>query len=185
MRRRGLSLAEALISTFLLMTVLAVVALLANQYSRVVRSSHHKSVGRQVALSLLTIRSDLEAGVEVVTPTLGGGPSDLRFFRVDTGDPDRFPATIEPTPDPGPDPWLPTDPSYLTDVVYTLQNGDLIRELDPPGGDASVVASEVNDFSARSVGPDQIELVMSHLDGTRVRTYRLPVNIRASVVRQP
>jgi hypothetical protein len=169
-RHRGVSLAEALLTSFIMMMILAVVASLMRQYSDITRHAARKDASIELRQGLESIRHELMSAVEITAPLPGASSGVLEFTRVD-------PAIPRPAPLPAPVAWDP-----LTDIMQVryerLVSGLLVRRV-TGGGQQTVLAS--CSFFQATTNDRTIYLTGSVQEDKIVRSYQVQLAIGEGV----
>ena len=130
----GFSILEAIVSLSLLATLLAMVAVLSNQYSRITEAGFTKDrMMYAVEQALRNLRLDIEASLAAPART----PYPLTLRRVHPNDFNRY------TPVKGV-PWDPWSGPRTIQVGYMVSSEGLVRVVD--NSNAIVVASGVTGF---------------------------------------
>ncbi|MBT9589009.1 hypothetical protein IV102_37090 [bacterium] len=120
--KRGVSLLEALVTAFLGLLLLGVVALTVKEYRQVLSKSQVLDQQIELTLALRRLCQEVQASTAVLVPTA----SSLQLTRLDPGNPNRFPLQLNP-PQPVPASWTPQTPSWLVTVDYAVVTGALTR----------------------------------------------------------
>jgi len=151
--RRGTTLAETLVTLFLLSLILTVAADLMRRARNVSGFYQQKSDLQRGAWALQRLGLEVLSATRVLQPALDGQGDHLEWTRVKPGATGRLPVTLgsDPQPVPGPSPVWQPDRAIWTDTmnVYRTDNGDLIRW----GSTSEVLLAErLQDFHCRSQG---------------------------------
>lgn len=144
--RRGFSVAEALLTSFLVLLVLGAVASLVRQYGQVANHARLKDSSLRALLGLTGVGRELKSALSISSPA-SGVASTVNFTRVRPDATGRFPFPL-PTSPPAFDPRLPE-----MNVVYQVVGRELLRQVD--ADTPELVAENVVGFSCRYVGADQ------------------------------
>lgn len=123
---RGLTLAEVLLTVFVVFLVMGVACQLLVEYSALLKDSQAKASalsGLQVAEQ--QILDDLRQAVSVQQPPAGATTPGTRFMRIDP-EAAWLPASLPPTL---PASWDPHDPASLVQVNYTVNDQQLWRQV--------------------------------------------------------
>lgn len=166
--RRGMSLAEALVTSFCLLLALSMVAALGQEYTRAMAFSAEKDKVLAGARTVFdTLRGDVEAAYELNT----SAPDKpvLKRIRHDLAPAFRLGAT--PVNPPGLTAWQPWSPAWEQQVDYRLQGETIIRRA----GQEYSVATGLSGFSVteNSADPGGVWVVLTFLEANqRVRTLR-------------
>lgn len=163
MRRRGLSLYEALVSIFMVLLALSILAQMFRNYSNAARTAAGKSrtlVGAQIVLD--RIRNELREAVVIDAPAAVGSPAtQITFHKIDPAQA----STRLPSPSPAPPPanWKPSDSTYLCQVRYYLQGSTLLREAKPADGSTatSVLLEEVTEMSCTRNADNSLDVTVT------------------------
>ncbi|MEW6282899.1 MAG: hypothetical protein AB1758_30080 [Candidatus Eremiobacterota bacterium] len=165
MRRRGVSLAEALISLLLIALALGLVAGIVREFSSLMTFSSKKDRALSAAqLGLVRMRDESLQALELLSPDTG--PSAvLRFRRLSPLAAGRLPI---PVPTPAPATWNPFPPADLIVVRYEVSNRSLFREIEGRS-ERLELAGEVESLSCRltSSRPANLQLTLTLQDGKR------------------
>lgn len=151
--RRGVTLAETLVTLFMLGLILTVASDLMRRARNVSGFYQQKSDLQKAAWALQRLGLETLSAARVVQPALNGDSDQLEWIRVKPGVSGRLPTTLgsEPQPLPPPSPvWEPDRASWTDDMsVYRLDNGDLFC-----WGKASEVllSQHLTDFHCHSQG---------------------------------
>lgn len=126
--------------------------------------------GSAVALnSLEEVARDIEQSVDVTSPVPGdGSPIDQVVIQKLAA---VSPTRMEPS---GTGTWAPQRAEDLVTITYRLDSRRLLRE-EGSGEDlrATIVAEEVDGFSAASPRPESVQLAISIQESRQVKTFRL------------
>lgn len=176
-RPRGVSLAEALLTSFIMMMILAVVASLMHQYAEVTRHAAKKDASTEMRQQLDLIRRELMGAVDISSPPAGGTAAQLQFNRIDPASARGIPATLAPLPNPSPAVW---DPRAATiQVTYQRQaSGILTRQVGV--GPQETVLSTCSFFQARGVGRTMF-LTGSVQEDKIVKSYQVQLAVEEAV----
>lgn len=120
--KRGVSLLEALVTAFLGLLLLGVVALTVKEYGQVLSKGQVLDQQIELTLALQRLCQEVQASTAVLVPTA----SSLQLTRLDPGNPNRFPLQLHP-PQPVPASWNPQTPSWLVTIDYAVVGGALMR----------------------------------------------------------
>ena len=188
--RRGVSLAEAVLTLLILSMFLVAIARLMSEVADVQRFWGAKESSAEVAVALDRVRCEVLSSVRLVKPALGGTNGVLEFLRID---PDidaagslRLPSQLSPTPSPKPAaPWDPRDPSFLMTVRYTVNpQSQLVRlcasvanYAGPPFSQSNVVASGISSFECQNNAGRSLWLTADCPEARQTRRYRISVYI--------
>lgn len=146
--RKGLSLAEVVLTSFLVFMVLGVIAALVRQYREVSTHTRLQDASLRSALALQQAAAEVKEALVVITPPpgVGGSYASLEFDRLDPNDATRFPSPI-----PTPATFDPRTP--LMRVQYTVDAGELVR-LVQVGATVSrqLIAENAVGFTAENQG---------------------------------
>lgn len=151
--RRGTTLAETLVTLFMLSLILTVAADLMRRARNVSGFYQQKSDLQRAGWALQRLGLEVLSATRVVQPALDGQGDHLEWVRVQAGVAGRLPTTLgsDPQPVPPASPlWQPDRAIWIdTMSVYRLDSGDLIR-----WGSASelLLSQRLNDFHCRSQG---------------------------------
>ncbi|MEW6278398.1 MAG: hypothetical protein AB1758_07255 [Candidatus Eremiobacterota bacterium] len=133
--KRGVTLAEVLLTMFLFILMLGVAGTLVREYSGVLRHSSSKErTLRSALVGLDRIDCELAQAHAVVSPATSTPVSLLEFRKLDPGA-----ARLPAPPTPVPAGWAPHDPAYEVTVRYRVLQGTLIREVVGGGAPMAVV----------------------------------------------
>jgi type II secretory pathway pseudopilin PulG len=169
-QRRGLTLAEALVTFLLLSLALLIVAGLAREYSDFLRFGSKLDRGLGAAqVAVARIRTELGEATSVLTPSTGTA-SELLFERVDPAAP-RLP---EP-PYPAPLTFDPNSAGTRIRVRYHLQGDILQREAPSSSGDNVVIARSVASFAAELLSSGNYQVTLGIDSGKTVTPLRIEV----------
>ncbi len=155
-RPRGVSVAEALVTSFALLLALGMVATLANEYTRAMSFSAEKDRVMYASRTVLDVlRGDLEASFDPIDLSNPGQP---RFRMVNQG---KTPEErYEPTDEASTFLWKPDAAPLVQDVAYRL-DGDVLYRAVVGGGEVRV-ATGLQGFSVTAGPPTsfsyQVEL---------------------------
>ncbi len=164
--RRGLSLAEVVLTSFLVFMVLGVVATLVRQYREVSTHSRLHDASLRSALALQQVAGEAKEAVTMITPPPGAGGtySSVELDRIDPNDTTRF-----PTPIPSPATFDPKTP--LIRVQYTVDAGELVRFVQVGAGvSRQLIAENVLGFTAENQG-GSIHLSLRVQEDKRQKVY--------------
>lgn len=129
--RRGTTLAETLVTLFLLSLILTVAADLMRRARNVSGFYQQKSDLQRGASALQRLGLEVLSATRVLQPALDGQGDHLEWVRVKPGVAGRLPTSLgsDPQPVPAPSPVWQPDQATWTDTmnVYRTDNGDLIR----------------------------------------------------------
>lgn len=178
-RPRGVSLAEALLTSFIMMMILAVVASLMHQYAEVTRHAAKKDASTEMRQQLDMIRRELMGAIDITDPPAGGTSTRLEFDRIDPASARGIPATLAPLPNPSPAVWDPRDPATTIQVTYERQvSGILTRQVG--SGPLETVLSTCSFFQARGVGRTMF-LTGSVQEDKIVKSYQVQLAVEEAV----
>ncbi|GMU53169.1 MAG: hypothetical protein AMXMBFR33_23150 [Candidatus Xenobia bacterium] len=175
--RTGVSLAEVILTSFIVFMLLATVATLVRQYREVLTHTRLKDASLRSALGLQQAANEAREAIELITPPpgVGGAFPSLELTRIDPNSPSRFPS---PLPAPPPPPYDPRVP--LIGVRYTVDAGELVRFVQV-GTQVSrqLIAENVLGFTAENQGATSVKLTLRVREDKMQRVYEV-----LSVVRQ-
>jgi type II secretory pathway component PulJ len=157
--RRGTTLAEVMIASFLLLLILTTVTVLVRSYSSTMTASDNRDMalsGSRQAIESVT--HDLEAAGQLVQPVLASN-TDSAILRLTRPDPEivRLPETFPASP---PGSWDPYDPAQTIQVRYALDGDALWRTVTL--GDSSVkktqVGTQMRGFFVKSLADESVSI---------------------------
>lgn len=164
--RRGLSLAEVVLTSFLIFMVLGVIAALVRQYRQVSTHTRLQDASLRSALALQQAAAEAREALVLITPPpgLGGTYASLELDRLDPNDTTRFPSPI-----PTPATFDPRTP--IIRVQYTVDGGELVR-LVQVGATMSrqLIAENAVGFTAENQGT-AIKLSLRVQEDQRQKVY--------------
>lgn len=153
MKRRGLTLAETLLTLFLLGLILSVAADLMRRARNLSSFYQQKSELQNASWALQRLAVQVQGASQIVSPILNGDADQLKFERVQGDLPNRLPTTLGPHPAPSPPPnpvWDPLDAAYMETVsVYRVDPGDLVCY---GATNEALLTSQLHRFHCRSQG---------------------------------
>ena len=162
MRRRGVSLLEAMLSLLLIGLALAALASVVKSASEVSSFSSGKDDSLQAAqLALLRLRDECLEAVRWDSPNSTTLVNEVRF--------QRLAPDLPPPPSPGP-PWDPLAPERQIAVRGDVDNGTLKRQVGP---DSLEVGRHVEVLQARFLPSGNLELALQAREKARVVTWKL------------
>ena len=188
--RRGVTLAEAVLTLLILSMFLVAIARLMTEVSDVQRfwGAKESSAEKNRRIAILIVMS--LSSISILQPGLVSANAVLEFLRID---PDidaaasrRLPAQLSPTPSPVPAaPWDPRDPTFLMTVRYAVNpQGQLVRTATststytgPAFSVSSVVASGISSFESQNSAGRALWLRLDFLEAKQTRRYRVSVYI--------
>jgi prepilin-type N-terminal cleavage/methylation domain-containing protein len=144
--RRGVSLAELLLTLALMSVAMAILASLFRAAARSMMHTEQKDVQVRGAISgVQHVRQDLESAINITTPAAGASADTLAMVRLT---PFAHNYGTLPLLAAG-SLWQPHPNAYRWTVGYSLSGGALIRDVQPQGGSAfqSTVAEQLSGFS--------------------------------------
>lgn len=166
--RKGVSLAEVVLTSFLVFMVLGVIAALVRQYREVSAHSRLQDASLRSALGLQQVANEAKEATAMITPPPGAGGifSSVEFDRIDPNDTTRFPS---PVPSPLPLTYDPRGP--LMRVRYTLDAGELVRFVQV-GASVSrqLIAENALGFTAENQG-SALKLTLRVREDKRQKVY--------------
>lgn len=169
---------EAIISLGLILMAMGAFAKVASSYGAVDRKVRDKDAMLETTLlGIQRLAGDLKAATRLLSPT-SGTSSVLRFERVD---PTAAYLPAIPDPDNEVNPFDPFTANTGT-VEYTLVDRDLVRTWTPPSGPVTSgqIAGQLNGFAAEYVGPQEIRVRLTILDGNSTRTITRPIYLTST-----
>jgi prepilin-type N-terminal cleavage/methylation domain-containing protein len=122
MKRAGFSLAELLVTLFLLSLVIAVAADLMHRSRQVSRFYRQRDALQSAAFALQLLAQQSCAAVEITQPTLGGSSTNLVFQRIRNDISTRLPTTLGSNPAPlpaSPPVWQPAATGFRETITVT------------------------------------------------------------------
>ena len=153
MRRRGVTLAETLLTLFLLGLVISVTADLMRKARNVSGFYQQKSDLQRGSWALQRLALQLRSANKITAPLLNASGDHLEWVRVRQDVPSRLPTTLgsAPAPIPAPSPvWDPNAASWNEQIsVYRLDTGEL--EWFGPGTEI-LLCSKLSNFQCSSQG---------------------------------
>lgn len=153
MRRRGLTLAETLLTLFLLGLILSIAADLMRRGRNLASFYRQKSDLQHASWTLQRVAVQLQSASRIVLPVLNGQADRLEFQRVASDLSNRLPTTLgaHPAPSPPANPvWDPLAAAYLESVsIYRVDPGDLLFSTP---ADEAVLTQQLSRFRCRSQG---------------------------------
>ncbi|MEW6281115.1 MAG: hypothetical protein AB1758_21045, partial [Candidatus Eremiobacterota bacterium] len=172
MKRRGVTIAEALLTLVLVAMLMGITAYLMAEYGRILRFSAAKDntwLAAQVGVQRAV--GEVREAVAVLTPAAGATANELRFRKIDPADPTWLPT---PIPSPAPATWDPYPPALLLEVCYRSDGqGTLIREVGPAGGapvSTQAVCEGITGFRCDNPGDGTVVLILSVQEEKLVRS---------------
>lgn len=167
MKRRGVSLIEALLSLLLIGLALAAIAAVVRSAAAVSAFSSGKDSSLQAAqMALLRMRDESLEATSWLAPTASTSAAELRFLRLAPDPAGRLP--VPPTP--APLTWDPLDPAFQVEVRWFLEAGALKRQLGPS---AEVVARDVTGLDTRFLPGGNLEMTLSASEKSRTVQWKL------------
>lgn len=191
--RKGITLAELLITFFIIGLVMGAMATLMRLYRQVTLHEHAREASLRSAQALSQVRGEVWEAIEIQDPPVGSSGPGVTLLRIDPNLPDRLegaygPATAirsgpgrrpgDPIPDPTVLSWDPFDPAYLAQVTYRVDQGNLVREVvDASGGTSQQIVAEnvVGLTTAWRPGNRSLTLTLRCQESQQVATYQLVV----------
>ncbi len=191
--RKGVTLAELLITFFIIGLVMGALATLMRLYRQVSLHERAREASLSSAQALNQVRGEVWEAVEVQDPPPGSSGPNVTLLRIDPNLSDRLegaygPATAirsgpgrrpgDPLPEPSVLSWDPFDPAYLAQVTYRVDQGNLVREVVDAGGGSSqqIVAENVVGLTAAwRPGNRSLTLTLRCRESQQVATYQLLV----------
>lgn len=154
MKRRGLSLAETLLSLFLLGLIISVAADLTLRARKLMFLARQRSELQDAAFALQRLALQSLSASQIVQPHRNSNSDRLQFQRVRPDLPLRLPTTLgaDPLPVPvAPPTWDPLDASYQESVlVYSIDGIGLL--LNSPADGEVLLCPNAQDFRSQSTG---------------------------------
>jgi len=158
--RRGLSLAEVLISLALISVMLALVALLCRDLTRDRGTRARVDSQSQLDLGLLRLGQEWKSATHVNTPLPGASSGQFVMLRANTNmesDPpqpgDRLPM---PLPTPPLATWNSDDPGQQVKLRYDVDGQGLVRQA-LPGGAKTVRLAGAKQMSCRFLNDGRLQ----------------------------
>lgn len=170
--RAAFSLAEALITIFLVFAVFGVASGLLSEYSKILRFSAVRENRFSVAQVALKRMVDESREAMVWESPLAGGSPNLTFQRVDPAFASWLPRPFDPYNHTFTS-WTPQPAAQMLRVDYAVSGGQLIRSLAPVSGgttSTSVVAQGVTGLQVTAPGGGAVEIVLSVEDSHQLVT---------------
>lgn len=165
--RKAVSLAEAIITMFLVSLVFGAAAQMIGEAHRVIRFQSYKTASQQGAqLALQRMLSESREAVNITAV----GPSTLELIKVDPSIP-RFVASP-------PSPWNPLS-NFLT-VRYFLTGDRLMRQVTVGASGTSatqVLAESVSGLVTALLPNGNLEITLSFQEEKKVQTWRTQVKL--------
>ena len=163
MKRRGLTLLEALVSLALIFLVLGTVTDLLSQAQRTIKHSDESDRALEAMAALNRVRHEVDSSIQLIEPDPSGvGTSSRLVF-------ERIRADYEfPNPAyPAPSGWdfTAVDTEQIT---YQVEGEVLIRQVD--GGEKLPVAKQVSGFAASILPNGNLDLALNLTGGSPYRT---------------
>lgn len=147
MRKRGVSLAELLLTLALMSVAMAILASLFRAAARSMMHTEQKDVQVRGAISgVQHVRQDLESAINVTTPAGGATANTIALIRLT---PFAHNYGTLPLLSSG-SLWQPHPTAYRWNVGYSLNPaGALLRDVQPQGGAAfqSMIAEQLSGFA--------------------------------------
>lgn len=175
--KRGFSLLEALVTSFLVLVMLGVIGGVIQGYMRAQAVTEAKDRNWEAVVnSLRSVRNDCQAAVAFLQPL----PTDLavsprldlqRFSPAAT----RLPAVL---PTPLPASWDPMPATELITIRYEVTPEEVLtRTLLVPAGESFRLAQETTGFSVQHVDTSLLEVAFSIQDRGRTLALRTRIHL--------
>jgi prepilin-type N-terminal cleavage/methylation domain-containing protein len=173
MKRAGFSLAESLVTLFILSIVLGAVGVQMHSYATVMASSDSKQLaitGTQMVLE--RVRSEALEATSFSFPTpSSGNTTELQFVKLSpTLQSSRLPTTFPASP---PASWDPYNPAYQVTVHYYLSGTTLYRDV--VGQSSEPVAYGVGGVTFGWLSSTDLEISVSYQERETVQVLVLEV----------
>lgn len=158
---------EALVALGLLAMIIGLLAGMAAEYSSIITFSKAQDAQTQAQEGLEQMTREMEQSCQIVDPSApGAGASTQVIFRkLNAASAYRYDSWTPPDYEP----WQPTRAQDLVTVSYALYGSDLVREEQGVG--RTVVASQVNDFSATFPTPESLKFSLTVQQNQRLKTF--------------
>jgi prepilin-type N-terminal cleavage/methylation domain-containing protein len=183
-KRRGLSLAELLVTLSLLSIAMAIMATLFRSAARSIYHSEQKDLEtRSGVVACQQMREDLESAIFIYAPTGGATISDVSLLRMNP-----FDQNLNPPPLLDADqPWSAHATNLRWRVDYTLTQGRLLRQVQPLGAPAtgnSMVAEKLTAFNCTLINDGAgtpvaavVKAEVGQLQAKRTLTLEFPLHL--------
>ena len=151
----------------LLALIVGLLAGMAREYSSIITFSSSQDTQTQAGEGLATLTRELEQSCQIVEPV---APGPLTFSRVifrklNAASAYRYDSWVPPDYQP----WQPLRDQDLLTVSYAIYGTELVRE--EQNGGRTVVARDVNDFSAKFPSSESLEFRLTVLQNRRLKTF--------------
>jgi hypothetical protein len=177
MKRRGLSLGEALVSLSLILVVMMAVAAVCRDVSRMSRFAADNDQAVAVELRMLEMSRECAEGSEWLSPLGNAAAPEVCFRKIDPAREHEPPLPLDRLPAEPPLPPLPSwahdDPVERVRVryFYSATESWLMREQQP--GQTVAVAPILPGFQARFLADRRLQLDYSYRNGSQQVSRRL------------
>ena len=175
--RRAFTLAESLITLFVVFLVFGVASGLLHEYSSILRFSAAKEKRFSVAQVALKRMVDETREALILESPTGSWSSSLTFQRLDPNYTIWLPGVVLAQPF---DPynttittWTPRPPAQMLRMDYSVSAGELVRSLAPVAGGSnttSVLATGVSGLQVTPLSTGALEITLSVEDSHQVIT---------------
>ena len=166
----GFSILETLVALFLTAVMLAIFSGLFNSMTQITRQSRDREEVANGVYALEEMRQELLEAVVVTSPSSSVFETSVSFQKIIPGLTDRLPPAGEE--------WEPFGVDHLLNVSYELEGSLLVRRTSSLSSSpqTTILARNVDGFSANLQDPNVIELRLSFKAGRVLQSYSTRVS---------